>query len=120
PSARRHGRFIRAKHHHGLLSDPRWALVLSPLQFSQSSRGGTQRARDREAVARAVATWNAADLEEATAPAAWRERRQNGRDTRKALRWRRCHSWRSCASATAPPNRFQPAIGRSRASAFST
>jgi crotonobetainyl-CoA:carnitine CoA-transferase CaiB-like acyl-CoA transferase len=54
------------------------------------------------------------------APAAWRERRQNGRDIRKALRSWRCHSWKSCASATAPPNRFQPAIGRSRASASST
>src|SRR5262245_26235684 len=54
------------------------------------------------------------------APAAWRERRQNGRDIRRALRRRRCRSWRSCASATAPPSRFQSAIGRSRASASST
>src|SRR5262252_2485738 len=81
-------------------------------------------AEDREAVARAVATWNAADLEEAIIAAkgagGWRERRQNGRNIRKALRSQRCRSWRSCASATAPPNRFHPAIGRSRASASST
>ena len=34
PTSRRHGRFIRAKQHHGLISDPGRALVLSPLQFS--------------------------------------------------------------------------------------
>ena len=67
-------------------------------------------AEDREAVARAVATWDAADLEEAiiAAKGAGGMARTAGRmgdGIRKALRSRRCRSWRLFASATAPRSR---------------
>ena len=105
--------------------DGRWSYLHSNFPNHRAAALGVLGvAEDRDAVARAVATWNAADLEEAIIAA-----KGAGGMARTHAEWAkhpqappspRCRSWRSSASATAPPSRFRPAIGRSQAFASST
>ena len=122
------GRLIRAKRHHGLLSDPRRALVLISIAIfpiiARRHCGVLGVAEDREAVARAVAKWDAADLEEAIIAA-----KGAGGMARTQAEWAKHPQGAAVAAlplmeivriGDSAPDRCRPAIGRSRASASST
>jgi hypothetical protein len=78
---------------------------------------------DRDRVARAVATWNAADLEEAIIARGCGRYGSQPCGVGKASTSRRdqppCRSWKSSASATATPSHCQSAIDLSQTSACS-